>query len=1003
GNLNNGLKYSTGDLVAVFDCDHVPVRSFLRETTGFFKDQKVAFVQTPFYNINSDPFQQALLLSRDIPHEEQLFFNVIEPGLDRYGAAVSCGTGVIYRRSALSEVSGFKTNMSAIDLHLSALFHSKGWHSVYLNQNLALHTSAEETKTFFRNRANRIRQAFKLFLKGLPLWPKLTLGQRLGYLSLLLNDLIIFPRLVFMIAPMAFLLGLPPIVAPLKTFLGYFMPFFISQIIARHILANYHRHPLWSSVYEITDISAIWASVAKTRQWFISAPSFPLLVLLGIQILGLGIGLFLSVKGAISWQLILLGGFWSLYNLTLLTAGAAAAHGRSQKRDNPRISRAGVCTLIGPGDKWQANIVDASETGLSLNMATPVILPQEIEIEIGRIGEETLILKGKIKRNETFSYGASVGIRFSSMSDMQKHKLILWLYCPSETWEREESTPHTHTIALLGLLTAAARAFIRESDLHRSAPRYSAALPCRLILRDRVIVTTTIDVSSTGLLLKAEEDPGPLSQEMALEIQVPGQSVSGRGKPVWSSREEDHWKIGIHLETESGLHLLNALIPYARLKVVLNDSLQTRVLHLMGRVAAYAISITMAGITVAIFVRIGVVQLPISPNLQAVYNFFWLFLFLILADGLKVYIEIMHRAIPRKYESDLSQITVLIPCRNTGKAIEYTIEHLRRFIPCERIIIIDDASTDNTVEVARRMGAQVYSLKENMGKPKAIETGLQWVHTQYTLLLDDDSRIQNMFLPTSLLEEGNTGVAFYVLPCRRKRENFDGKNFVSCLQRYEYAKSMEIGKRFQDKTLSVSCISGAAGLFKTDRLRYLQPLHSNIFPGEDLERTLIDLLNGGRIAFANEPVWTVSPDNWKDLTRQRLFGWNPGFYRLSGYYLKILFNPAIPRRLKFEMLYNFYVILSDPLKVLSFLALIVNKFWAGLAFLYLFYLALEIYPFITVEKKLPVFRYYLPALFIYPAYGIYNTFLRFVSLFIWLWRRYITKKWKPRHEVKYGS
>ena len=37
GNMNNAMKYTNGDLIVVFDADHVPARSFLKETVGFSK------------------------------------------------------------------------------------------------------------------------------------------------------------------------------------------------------------------------------------------------------------------------------------------------------------------------------------------------------------------------------------------------------------------------------------------------------------------------------------------------------------------------------------------------------------------------------------------------------------------------------------------------------------------------------------------------------------------------------------------------------------------------------------------------------------------------------------------------------------------------------------------------------------------------------------------------------------------------------------------------------
>ena len=47
GNMNSAMRYTNGDYIAIFDCDHVPARSFLQMTMGqFLKDSKVCLVQT---------------------------------------------------------------------------------------------------------------------------------------------------------------------------------------------------------------------------------------------------------------------------------------------------------------------------------------------------------------------------------------------------------------------------------------------------------------------------------------------------------------------------------------------------------------------------------------------------------------------------------------------------------------------------------------------------------------------------------------------------------------------------------------------------------------------------------------------------------------------------------------------------------------------------------------------------------------------------------------------
>jgi cellulose synthase (UDP-forming) len=45
GNINAALKTLSSPLVAIFDCDHVPTRSFLQMTVGWFlRDRKLAML-----------------------------------------------------------------------------------------------------------------------------------------------------------------------------------------------------------------------------------------------------------------------------------------------------------------------------------------------------------------------------------------------------------------------------------------------------------------------------------------------------------------------------------------------------------------------------------------------------------------------------------------------------------------------------------------------------------------------------------------------------------------------------------------------------------------------------------------------------------------------------------------------------------------------------------------------------------------------------------------------
>ncbi|MEO8629005.1 MAG: cellulose synthase catalytic subunit, partial [Betaproteobacteria bacterium] len=110
GNLNNAMRHSLAEFIAVFDADHAPARDFLRHSLGYFRDANVAFVQTPqdFYNLDS--YQHRRTPKRRLVWTEQsLFFRVIQRGKDYWNAAFFCGSCAVLRRRALDEVNGFAT------------------------------------------------------------------------------------------------------------------------------------------------------------------------------------------------------------------------------------------------------------------------------------------------------------------------------------------------------------------------------------------------------------------------------------------------------------------------------------------------------------------------------------------------------------------------------------------------------------------------------------------------------------------------------------------------------------------------------------------------------------------------------------------------------------------------------------------------------------------------------------------------------------------------------
>ncbi|MBE0416625.1 MAG: glycosyltransferase [Coriobacteriia bacterium] len=79
----------------------------------------------------------------------------------------------------------------------------------------------------------------------------------------------------------------------------------------------------------------------------------------------------------------------------------------------------------------------------------------------------------------------------------------------------------------------------------------------------------------------------------------------------------------------------------------------------------------------------------------------------------------------------------LIPAHNEAERLAATLDALRSVRGIDGVIVVDDASTDDTAEIARRNGAAVVHLECNLGKGGALEAGVAEIGDPDVLLLLD--------------------------------------------------------------------------------------------------------------------------------------------------------------------------------------------------------------------------------------------------------------------------
>jgi glycosyltransferase involved in cell wall biosynthesis len=124
-------------------------------------------------------------------------------------------------------------------------------------------------------------------------------------------------------------------------------------------------------------------------------------------------------------------------------------------------------------------------------------------------------------------------------------------------------------------------------------------------------------------------------------------------------------------------------------------------------------------------------------------------------------------------------LAVVIPAYNEEGAIVATVEAVRQALDplgiTYEIIAVNDGSTDNTLQEARRSGARVINQPGNIGYGAALKAGILNSRSTYVAILDADGTYPPSCLPhmleiaqTSDMVVGDRGVAMKNVPLIRR-------------------------------------------------------------------------------------------------------------------------------------------------------------------------------------------------------------------------------------------
>lgn len=99
------------------------------------------------------------------------------------------------------------------------------------------------------------------------------------------------------------------------------------------------------------------------------------------------------------------------------------------------------------------------------------------------------------------------------------------------------------------------------------------------------------------------------------------------------------------------------------------------------------------------------------------------------------------------------KIAVVMPARNEAPTIGRSVGRVREILPDAQVIVVEDTSSDDTVEVAKRAGAWVLQLPNNLGYGGAVQTGLRYAYRRgfdVAVQMDADGQHDPADLPALL-------------------------------------------------------------------------------------------------------------------------------------------------------------------------------------------------------------------------------------------------------------
>ncbi len=252
----------------------------------------------------------------------------------------------------------------------------------------------------------------------------------------------------------------------------------------------------------------------------------------------------------------------------------------------------------------------------------------------------------------------------------------------------------------------------------------------------------------------------------------------------------------------------------------------------------------------------------------------------------------------KKYPS----ISIIIPNYNSSKTIAkclksiFNLKYPRKF----EVILVDDGSTDNSVEIAKRIyndmkksgidkkiNFKIIKNEKNIGKAASLNKGMKLTSAEVVACIDSDTYPRRDVLikmvPYLYESEDTIAVTGFVIAN-------EPKTLIQKVQELEYYGAFGFAPRMMANINGILTIPGPMSILKRKKVIEFGGFDEKNLT-EDMEMGLKIHKNYGRIAYCPDAIIpTEVPDTIRKLYRQRIRWYRGTIFNLKKYHSMML-NP----------------------------------------------------------------------------------------------------------------